>query len=162
MSHKHLSVSWLTRLTLTHSYTHAHPHAHAHTPTHSYTLTHTEPSDDLNAEKMSHFFFRCSPPGHHRQGREGRFWKESLSESPCPKIFPTPSSPPRCQSCHPSWGRACACVCTRVALNSACRDQHGHIQCMCSLAEVPRGLVLEEQCARACTRVCTRALHPRV
>lgn len=53
-------------------------------------LTHTEHLDDLNAEKTSHLFFRCSSLGHYRQGREGRFWKESLGESLCPKISPIP------------------------------------------------------------------------
>lgn len=74
----------MTGLPHTHPPTHLHTHLHSHT----HKNIHTESLGGHKIEKMGHLLFRCSSLGHHRQGTQGRFWKNGVGESPCPTTFP--------------------------------------------------------------------------
>lgn len=83
------------------------PHIHTLSACPTYPHTHTR----VSKQKRWGISFWCSSLGAHRQRREGRFWKEQVGESSCPKTFCFPVLLCLLSACHPSRGRLCVHVC---------------------------------------------------
>lgn len=106
---------------------------------------------------MGHLFFWYSSLGHHRQGREGRFWKEGIRETPYLKNFTIPVLSLLSELSCIAGKVVCACV---LFPTPSHRTWCGHIQWVGGLAEVPGVLVLEEWCV--CAPVCVgTCVHTR-